>query len=45
MTFVINKAEDGDICNANWIRIYVQVMDLNDDDVFSVMQLYADVSA
>lgn len=44
MTFVINKAEDEDICNANLIHIYVEVMDLN-DDVFTVMQLHADVSA
>lgn len=41
---MINKAEDEDICNANMIHIYMWVMDLN-DDVFSVMQLYADVSA
>lgn len=44
MTFVISKAEGEEICNANLIRIYVQVMDLN-DGVLSVMQLYADVSA
>lgn len=44
MTFVINPAEDEDICNANLMRIYVQVMDLN-NDVCSVMQLYVDMSA
>lgn len=41
---MINKVKEEDICNANLAQLYMSVMDLN-DDIFSVMQLYADISA